>query len=93
MPMLRSLRQGGLDSSNALDSRVGGVDDEVTGATCFQAWRIGGRDERLDLLRTGRVLQVLKEQRVERSEARTVSELDSNAKTIIECVCKSKAVA
>ena len=41
--------------------RVGGVDDEVTGATCFQAWRIGGRDERLDLLRTGRVLQFLKD--------------------------------
>jgi hypothetical protein len=62
MPMLRSLRQGGLDSSNALD-RLGweGVDDEVIGATCFQAWRIGGRDERLDLLRTGRVLQFLKD--------------------------------
>jgi hypothetical protein len=37
-------------------TRVGGVDDEVTGANLLQACRIGGRDERLDLLRTGRVL-------------------------------------
>ena len=61
MPILRSLRQGGLDSSNALDRLVvGGVDDEVTGATLLQACRIGGRDEQLDFLRTGRVLQFLK---------------------------------